>query len=93
MNRVIEKGNPLCKLLYKLLKEKYEYDSLLGISPYPELIKLKDSLDGINHCVAVVGKWVFSTNFPFGISLTQDMLDFCFINDNKKKERMVTKYY
>ena len=41
MNHVIEKGNPRCKLLYKLFKGKCGYDPLLEISPFPTLIQLK----------------------------------------------------
>ena len=35
MNRVREKGIPLCKLSYKVLKGKYGYDPLLDIFPFP----------------------------------------------------------
>ena len=40
-NRVGEKLKPQFKVLYKLLKELYGYDTLLEISKYPTLIQLK----------------------------------------------------
>ena len=55
-NHVREKVKPQCKLSYKVFEEKYGYDTLLGISPFPTLIKLTEFLGGIKHCVIVVGK-------------------------------------
>ena len=85
LNCVKDKGKPWCKLLYKLLKEYNGYDPLLDISPYPKLIQLKYFLGGIHHCVTVVVKWVFESNFSFVLSLTKDHVDYCCINDNKAK--------
>ena len=58
---------------------------MLEISPYPTLIQLKDYLDGIHHCVTVVGKWIFDSNFPFALPPTKANVDYCFINDNETK--------
>ena len=82
---VNEKEKPRCKLSYKPLKEEYVYDPLIEVSPYPTLNKLKYYLDRIHHCVTVVGIWVFKSDFPFGITLTKENLDFCCINDNETK--------
>ena len=85
MNRVRWKGKPRCKLLQKLWKEQDVYDPFIDIYPYTTLIQLKYFLGGIHHCVTVVSKLVFDSNFPFVIPLTQDDLDYGFINDNEKK--------
>ena len=71
LNHVIEKGKPQCKLSFKVLKEEYVCDQLLGISPYPALTQLKYFLGRIYHCVTVVGKWVFDSSFPFILPLSQ----------------------
>ena len=81
------------KILYKLLKEEYGYDPLLGISSYPTLMQLKDFIGWIHHCVTVVGKWIFDSNLPFVLPLTNENLEYFCINDNKKKERKVTNEY
>ena len=39
-NHVREKVKPQCKLSYKVFEEKYGYDTLLGISPFPTLIRV-----------------------------------------------------
>ena len=85
MNRVREEGKPLCEILYKLLKEEYLYDQLIGIYTYPTLIKLKYFIGGIHHCGPVVGKWVFDSNFPLVLHLTKDNLDYFCINNNGTK--------
>ena len=56
---------------------------MLDISPFPALIQLKDFLGGIHHCVAVVGKWIFDSNFTFALPLTKENLEYCCINDNE----------
>ena len=53
---------------------------MLEISPYPTFILLKYFPEGIHHCVIVVGKWIFDSDFPFGLPLTKDNLEYCFIN-------------
>ena len=80
LDHVREKGKPQCKLLCKLLKEEYVYDTLLSISPHTTLIQLKDFLGGIHHSVTAVGKWIFGSNFPFALPITKDNLDYCYIN-------------
>ena len=82
LDHVREKGKPQCKLLCKLLKEEYVYDTLLSISPHKTLIQLKDFLGGIHHCVTVVGKWIFDSNFTFALPLKKDNLYHCCINEN-----------
>ena len=53
------------------MKEEYGYYTVIEISPYPTLIRLKYYLDGIQHCVTVVGKRIFYSNFTFALSLTK----------------------
>ena len=75
LNNVREKGKPQCKISYRVLKVEYVYDPLLDISPYSTLIQLKDNIDGIHHCVTVVSKWIFDSNFLFALSFTRENLD------------------
>ena len=51
IHNVKEKRKPWCKLSYKLFEEKYGYDPLLDIYPFPTLIQLKYFIGGIEHCV------------------------------------------
>ena len=85
LNRVREKVKPRCKMSYKLLNEEYLYDPLLDIAPYSTLFQFKYDLDGIHHCVTVIDKWYFESNFPFVLPLTKENLDYCCINDNETK--------
>ena len=62
LNNVRDKGKPGCKLSYKLCKEQGGYYPFLDISTFPTLIKLKDFICGIQHCVTFVGKWIFDKN-------------------------------
>ena len=71
LNRVREKRKPRCKLSYNVLKEEDDYYPLLDISLYKTLIQLKYFPGGIHHCVTVVGKWVFDSNFSFTLPLTK----------------------
>ena len=87
LNYVTEKKKLRCKLSYKLSKEEYGYDPLLYIPPYPTCIQFKHFLDGIHHCVTVLGKWIFDGNFPFELHLTQENFKYCCINDNETKGR------
>ena len=73
MNNVREKGKIRCKLSYRVFKEEYGYYTLLGIYPYPAVIQLKEFLRGIHHCVTVVGRWIFDSNFPFVLPITQEI--------------------
>ena len=93
MNHVREKRKPQCKLWYKLFKEEYGYDPSLNIYPFPTSIQLKDFLGRIQQCVTVVGIWISDINFNFVLPLLCDNMDYCSINDSKKKELMVTKKY
>ena len=77
LNNARKKVKQRCKLSYKILKEEYGYNILLGISPYPSLIKLKYILGKIHYCVTVVGKFIFESNFPFPHSLAKEILDYC----------------
>ena len=85
MNHIIDKVKPQGKLLYKLFKQQDVYDPLLCISPFPTLIQFKYLIGGIQHCVTVVSKWVFDSNFPFALPLTCVDMDYCFTNDNETK--------
>ena len=85
LDRVRKRGKPRCKLSCKVLKEKYGYDTLINIYPYIKLIQLEYSIGGIHHCVIVVGKWIFDSNFTFALPLTKENLYYCWINDNKTK--------
>ena len=58
---------------------------MLRISTYPALIKFKDHLDGIHHCVTALGKWIFDSKFTFAFPLTKENLDYCCINYNETK--------
>ena len=58
---------------------------LIGIYTYPTLIESNDYLGGIHHCITVVGKWIFCSNFPFALSLTKENLGYYCINNGKKK--------
>ena len=93
MNSVREKIKPRWKILYTIFKGKYEYDPLIYISPFTTLTQIKYFLGGIQHCVTVVRRCVFESNFPFALTITRDNLDYCFNNDNEKIEWMVTKEY
>ena len=75
LNHLREKGKPQFKLLYKVLKGKYWYYPLVDISPYQTLIQLKFFIGGIHHCVTVVGKWIFDSDFTFALPLTKGNLD------------------
>ena len=55
------------------------------MSPYPTFIQLKYYLDGIHHCVTVISKWIFDSNFSLVLPLTKDNLYYCYINDNETK--------
>ena len=60
---------------------------------FPILIQLKYFLGGVHHFITVVGKCIFDGNFPYALPLTKCELEYCFINNNEKKEIMVTKEY
>ena len=49
------------------------------------MIQLNYFLGGIHHCVLVVRKWIFDSNFAFEFPLTREKNDYYFINDNKTK--------
>ena len=93
MNLVRDKLKTLCKLLYKVSKEEYGYDILLGICPYKTLIQLKYFLVGIHNCVSVVGKWILDSNFTSSLPFAKDHLDYCLIMITKQNKILVTKEY
>ena len=74
LNFVRDKGKPRYKLSYKLLQEKDGYVTLIKKCPFQTLIQLNQFLDGIQHYVTVVGKWVFDSNVVFEITLTSEYL-------------------
>ena len=82
MNREIDKGQPRCKISYKVFKGEDWYDPFPDIYPFTILIQLKEFISGIHHCVTVVGNWVFDRDCIFALPLTQYELDYCCINYN-----------
>ena len=58
---------------------------MLEISSFPTLVQLKDFLGGIQHCVTVVGKWIFDSNVPFARPLTRNKLEYCCTNCDETK--------
>ena len=87
LNSVIEKVKQLRKISYKLLKEEDGYNLLIDIYSYPTLVQLKYFLGRTHHCVSVVDKWVFDSDFTFTPYLTQENLDYCCSNDNEKMNK------
>ena len=85
INNVRDHGKPQCKFKYKVFEEQDGYDMLLENSPFLALIRLKDFLGGIQHCVTVGGKWIFDSNISFGISLTHGDMGYCFIDSDETK--------
>ena len=65
LDDLTDKGKPLWKISYKVLKEEDIYDPLLDIYPYTTLIQLTYFLCGSHHCVTVVGKWIFDSYVLF----------------------------
>ena len=86
MNDVIEKVKTWCKLSYIVFEEQRGYYPLMYIYTFTALIKFEDFLDGIQHCVIVVGKWIFDSNINFALPLICDDLDYCCTNDDEEKE-------
>ena len=43
-------------------------------------------IGGIQHCVTVVGKWIFDSNFLFALSINRDNIDYCCTNENETKD-------
>ena len=75
------------------MKEEDGYYPLLDIYTYPALVHLKDFLGGIHHCVTVVGKQIFDSNFPFAFTLTQDDMGYSSLTIMKQKGWMVNNEY
>ena len=65
------------KISYKLFEVKYGYDPLFDISTFPTLLQLAGFFGGIQHCVTIVGKFIFDRNIPFALPFTHDNLDCC----------------
>ena len=42
-------------------------------------------LGGVHHCVTVVGKCIFDSNFTFALLITKDSFYYCCTNDNVEK--------
>ena len=51
-----DKENHDAKVSYKLFEDKYGYDTLLNIYPFPTLFQLKNFLGSIQFFLTVVGK-------------------------------------
>ena len=83
MNNLIDKGKTRYKFLYKIFKEQDGYDPLLDISTFSTLIQLKEFIDGVQHCVTVVGKWIFDSNSTLSLPITTDNGYHCCINYNE----------
>ena len=75
LDNVKQKGNPRCKLLYKLFEEQYGYDPLLDTSLLPTLIQFTYFIGGIQYCVIVLGVNIFYHSIPFALTLICDKLD------------------
>ena len=45
------------------------------MSLLPALLRLRDMLEEIPHCVTTVGNYVFDKNVPFALPLTLDTLN------------------
>ena len=75
LDNVKQKGNPRCKLLYKLFEEQYGYDPLLDTSLLPTLIQFTYFIGGIQYCVIVLGVNIFYHSILFALTLTCDKLD------------------
>ena len=56
LNQGREKVKPRCKLSYKVFNEKYGYDTLIEIFPFPTLLQLTKFIAGIKNCVTVICK-------------------------------------
>ena len=52
---------------------------------FTKLIMLKEFLGGIQHCVTVVGEWIFDINITFSLPLTRDKIDCCCTHNNNNK--------
>ena len=57
------------------------------------LLKLNYFLGGIHHCIAVVSKWAFDSNFTFAITLNKDFFTTVVLTVAKQNKRMVKKLY
>ena len=71
------KGEPHVHLMVSRWTESAKYNPLTNVSPLPTLLRLRDMLDGISHCVTTVGNYVFDSNVPFALPLTLDTLNEC----------------
>ena len=52
-------------------------------SLFTTLSRLAELLDGIQHYVAVLGKWNFDSNITFALPLTRNDLEYCCTSDVK----------
>ena len=53
---------------------------MLGIFPFPTLIQFTVFLVGIQHCVTIVGKWVFDRNITFVLYLNFGVIEKIYAN-------------
>ena len=69
-------------IIYNQYLQQYGYDPLLEIYMFSTSIKLKCFLTDIQHCVTVVGKWIFDHNINFELPLTREYMDSCCTNED-----------
>ena len=76
-NRGRKKGEQRVHLEIERFTEKDQYNPLTDVSPFPSLLRLRDKLDGLSHCVTTVGNYIFDSNVPFALPLDLDALNEC----------------
>ena len=83
---------------YKKLKIK-NWDILENGDDDLVIVSLKGSDGKEDHCVALLGKWIFDSIFKNALPLSKEALDLCCSSDEKKETfisvtqaRMFTNY-
>ena len=83
LNFVWEKVKPPWKISYKVSKVQYGYNPLIDISPYTTLNQLTEFLGDVQHCVTVVGKYIFDIDIPLALPINNENLGYCCTTDDK----------
>ena len=66
--------SPKCNYQCKVYKPGKEFDILKNRSEFPTLVQLVDLHGNMQHCVTLAGKWIFDSNFPQALLLTEKIL-------------------